>query len=494
METATIRRWLKKDGDSVAKGDLIVELESEGGLIQLDAPISGRLSEILLAVGKTGPINCPLAVIEADGVAAMPSPAPQAAPKTATPSSSSPSSSAPAGKVVPILMPKAGQSMEEGTLLKWHVQVGAKVAKGQVIFEIETDKANMDVEAPEAGRLARILVAEGAISPVQVAVAYLADNDADVDAFISASGGTPAPAAATTAAPVTRSAEAPASQRASAISAPASSDGGRIKASPAARKIAAERGVDLNSVASGTGPGGRILSTDLPRTAASAPAASSGSSTRKKLAGMRKAIAKSLQLSKQTIPHFYVRVTVDAGPSLAFYKAQKEKCSINDVVVFACSRLLKEFPAFRSRLEGDEIVESAAANIGIAVGMDEGLVVPVLQGAEQMKLAQIASEVKRLATSARAGKIEAMGTGSFTITNLGMFGTEEFAAIINPPEAAILAVGAAREAIVVKDGAMKPGRLMSMTLSADHRVIDGLLAAKFVARLKELLEAPEKIQ
>jgi pyruvate dehydrogenase E2 component (dihydrolipoamide acetyltransferase) len=399
-------------------------------------------------------------------------------------------------------MPKAGQSMEEGTINKWHVKPGDVVKQGQVIFEVETDKANMEVEAPAAGRLSRIIIGEGKSLAVLLPVAYLAENDADVDLFIASQGGevgasgSSAAAAASTSSAAVANAAVP--TRESAVSSAAVAEAGRVKASPAARKIASERGVDLHAIATGTGPGGRILSTDVPLTGAPASKASPAPiaampGSRKRMSQMRKAIAKNLLQSKQTIPHFYIRLTVDAGPALAFYQAHKAKypCSINDVIVLACGRLMKEFPAFRSRLEGDEIVESATANIGIAVGMDDGLVVPVVISADRMQLQQIGSETRRLAASARAGKIEGMGSGTFTITNLGMFGTEEFAAIINPPEAAILAVGAAREAVVVKDGAMRAGKIMTMTLSADHRIIDGMLAAKFLARLKEILESPE---
>jgi pyruvate dehydrogenase E2 component (dihydrolipoamide acetyltransferase) len=210
---------------------------------------------------------------------------------------------------------------------------------------------------------------------------------------------------------------------------------------------------------------------------------------------MRKAIARNLLLSKQMIPHFYMRMTAAAEAMVTFYKTCKAQypCSINDLIVLACARTIMEFPAFRSRIEGDEIVESPAANIGIAVGVDEGLLVPVVIGAERMSLRQIAAQTKQLAESARAGKIERMGQGCFTITNLGMFGAEEFAAIINPPEAAILAVGAVRDAAVVKDGVVCAGKVMTVTLSADHRIVDGMLAAKFLARLKALLEDPGQL-
>jgi pyruvate dehydrogenase E2 component (dihydrolipoamide acetyltransferase) len=492
MQSGTVRKWLKKPGDTIHKGDLIVELETDAGLIQIESPVAGRLGQVLVAESATASVNAPLAIIDGDGSSAV---AGSVTPATASPAPAAKPSTG--GKVIPILMPKAGQSMEEGTITKWHVKPGAQIKKGDVIFEVETDKANMDVEAADAGRLARIIVGDGGTLAVLLPVAFLADNDADVDAFIASEGGVPTATSTAPKAPGAASASAAtlAPVREHAVSAPATSDGGRVKASPAARKVAQERGVDLHAVASGTGPGGRILSTDVPMSAPAAGAATSpATGSRKRMSQMRKAIARNLVQSKQTIPHFYVRLTIDAGPALAFYQAQKAKfpCSINDVIVMACAKLIKEFPAFRSRIDGDEIVESPSSNIGIAVGMDDGLVVPVLLGAERMKLQQIASETKRLAATARSGKIEGMGQGSFTITNLGMFGTEEFAAIINPPEAAILAVGAAREAVVVKDGAMKAGKLMTMTLSADHRVIDGMLGAKFLARLKEILESPEK--
>jgi pyruvate dehydrogenase E2 component (dihydrolipoamide acetyltransferase) len=476
VKSATIRKWLKKPGESVGKGDVIVHIETDAGIVEVESPVAGRLGKVLVADGATAAVHAELAFVEPDGTASQSAP-PAPAPKPVT--------SAGAGRATPILMPKAGQSMEEGTIIKWHVRVGDIVKQGQVIFEIETDKANMEVESPAAGRLARIVTAEGQSLAVQQPVAYLANSDAEVDAFIAAhGGGSAAPAAAQPKSQATPVA-------AAAVMAPAVSDGSRVKASPAARKIAQERGVDLHTIASGAGPGGRILSTDVPLAAAAVAASPAG---RKRMSQMRRAIGRTLQQSKQTIPHFYVRLTVDAGPMLAFYQAKKAQfpCSINDVIVQACGRLMKEFPAFRSRLEGEEIVETSGANIGIAVGLDDGLVVPVLSGADGMDLKQIAAETRRLAVSARSGSIIGMGSGTFTITNLGMFGTEEFSAIINPPEAAILAVGAAREAVVVKDGAMRAGKLMTMTLSADHRIIDGMLAAKFLARMKEVLESPEK--
>lgn len=525
IQSATVRRWLKRLGDSVAKGDVLVELDTEEGLLQVEAPLLGKLGQILLTEGKTATLHSPLAIIEEVMSAATVSVTFDARqPESKAPAGSSAGTAAstdakgagsmPTGKVIPVLMPKAGQSMEEGTIVRWRVPVGATIKKGDVIFEIETDKATMEVEATDSGRLARIVVPEGGVLPVLQPVAYLADSDADVDAFIAAHGqgsetpqiaqisndnNGPAEAGTHTQAggsypsddstATNRAAPSARSRQAVAPGAVVSPEG-RVKASPAARKVAQQRGVDLRSVGAGSGPAGRILSSDVP--AVGAPA---GAPKRRRMSQMRKAVARNLLQSKQTIPHFYMRLTLNAEPMLAFYQAQKAQypCSINDVIVMACGRVMAEFPAFRSRIDGDEIVESPTANIGIAVGMDDGLVVPVLIGAERMGLQAIGAETKRLAGAARGGKIEGMGQGCFTITNLGMFGTEEFAAIINPPEAAILAVGAAREAVVVKDGAMRAGKVMTVTLSADHRVVDGMLAAKFLARLKELLENPGEL-
>ena len=254
----------------------------------------------------------------------------------------------------------------------------------------------------------------------------------------------------------------------------------------------------------GSGPGGRILSTDLANvkagttgpTRASVPqtgrqdagVTGAGGVTRRALSKMRKAIATNLQQSKQTVPHFYVRVTINAEPLFTFYKAQKAAtgCTLNDVILLAVGKAVGEFPAFRSRIEGNEIVEFPTANIGVAVGVEDGLVVPVVMGVDRVTLAQLVPETKRIIENARKGKLENVGRGVFTISNMGMFGVDEFAAIINPPESGILAISAVREAVVVKDGAMRAGKVMTMTLSVDHRVVDG--ATAFTGAVSEVVE------
>ncbi len=395
--------------------------------------------------------------------------------------------------MITITMPKAGQTMEEGTLLAWRKNEGEPVRKGEILFEIETDKANIEVEAPESGVLRRILCPQGSTVPVLAPVAILADSsEEDTGAAETAAAselqallGKPAEA------PKAAAATHPERQEPGASPQAAAPPPGRIKASPLARKMARERRMDLANAWPGSGPGGRILAADISRVARGA--AATREEARRPLSAMRKAIARNVSLAKQTIPHFYMRLTIDAGKLQEYCRAEKAKypCSVTDAITLACARVMQEFPAFRSRLEGEELIETGESNIGIAVGMDDGLRVPVLLAVDRMSLRKAAEETRRIVEAARGGKVEAMGRGCLTISNLGMHGVEEFSAIINPPEAAILAVGAIREAVLAEHGALRPGWVLTFTLSADHRIIDGLLAARFMKRLKEILESPE---
>jgi pyruvate dehydrogenase E2 component (dihydrolipoamide acetyltransferase) len=381
------------------------------------------------------------------------------------------------------------------------VKLGGAVIIGQIICEVETDKATVEVESTAAGKIAW-LAAEGSVIPVKQPIALL--GDAPI-----------AQAAAVPPVQAPREPETKVLEKPVVTDVPATSirtDSGRIKASPAARKLAAEKGLDLATIGPGSGPQGRILSTDLAQAKPSVkPAAAQQvagakevaaagpmgalSGGRKTLSKMRKAIAVNLQTSKQTIPHFYVTLTINADPLFTFYRAQKPTtgCTLNDVLLLAVGRVVGEFGAFRSHLEGNDIVEIPAANIGVAVSVPDGLVVPVVLNVHALTLAQVAVQARVVVEAARGGKLENIGKGVFTISNMGMLGVEEFSAIINPPESGILAISAVREAVLVKDGAMRAGRVMTMTLSVDHRVVDGACAAQFVARLRELLENPEKL-
>ena len=465
MLSATITQWHKAEGDAVAAGDLLVTAEWEQGLLEVACPADGTLRRILCPAGQTARAGAPIAKVAETSAEAV-TPAPAAAPPPA-----------PSGPVTPIVLPQAGQSMEEGTIVKWIARVGQDINVGDVIFEVETDKAAIEVEAVEGGRLAKIVVQEGQTVPVKTPVAYLAGSDADVEAYLASQ---PAGGIARFDSAQHKQPQADGGRTVTPV---AEAAGGRIKASPAARKAAAERGMDLAAIATGSGPGGRIVLADLVATGGEGV-------IRRSLKGMRKAIARSLTMSKQTIPHFYLRVTVNAEPMMAFYRRVKAEtdCTLNDVIALAAASSAAEFPAFRTRLEGDQLVEYPTVNLGVAVGTDEGLVVPVVVGADRMSLAELAAETKRVVEAARGGKVHAMGQGTMTISNLGMFGVEEFAAIINPPESSLLAVSAVREAPVAGDGKVLAARVMTLTISCDHRVVDGVVAAKYAARLKELLE------
>jgi pyruvate dehydrogenase E2 component (dihydrolipoamide acetyltransferase) len=492
MEEGTILSWKVKEGDTIEVGQVIMEIETDKATMEVEAVDAGRVAKIISAEGDIVEVKVPVAFL-ADNAADVdaylgaeggtPAPAAKATPASAA---APVAASVPEG-VVPVLMPQAGQSMEEGTILAWKVKEGDTIEVGQIIMEIETDKATMEVEAVDAGCVAIIVSAEGDIVEVKVPVAYLADNAADMDAYIASAGGASVPAAAATAqSKPTAKTAAPAARKA-----PASvSATGRVKASPAARKAAADKAIDLASIGVGSGPGGRILSSDvenadiIPTETHVYP-----------LTKMRRAIANNLLYSKQNVPHFYAKTTIDAGLLFSTYRTTKEqfKCSVNDFVTRACAKAIRQYPPFRSQYKDTEIVENPAVNIGIAVGTDEGLTVPVVLGADRMKLENLAARTREVVESARNGKLEGMGQGIFTITNLGMFGVEEFSAIINPPESAILAVGAIREGVVVENGAMRPSRVLTGKISVVHRVIFCVVAAQLLKTIKERLVCPEQL-
>jgi len=419
-------------------------------------------------------------------------------------------SSAP-GDVIPILMPQPDQTTEECLIARWLVRPGDRIEKGQVIFDAETAKAVFEVEAEHSGRLARIVVEEDRWVPVRTPVAYLAEDDAVLDAWLAAHppgqtkkevhtdeqgpARTPARTAETggeegPARTLARTAETALTGDAIGVAGPAA-----FKASPAARRLAEQHGIDLTTLAPGSGPDGRIVVADVENAVAAAPKASAEEPVRHALSPMRRAIARAVAASKQTIPHFYVKVTVQAEAALRFCEARKARTagSLNDVIVMACAKAVGELAPFRSRLEGDEAVTRPSANIGIIVAVEDGLVVPVVRGADRMTFEQLARETRRIIAAAREGKVEGVGEGVFTVSNLGMQGVEEFSAIIHPGEAAILAVGAVREQAIVRDSEIRPSKTIALTLSCDHRLIDGVLAGRFLARLKGLIENPGQL-
>jgi pyruvate dehydrogenase E2 component (dihydrolipoamide acetyltransferase) len=417
---------------------------------------------------------------------------------------------------VEILMPALSPTMEEGTLAKWLVKEGDVVKSGQILAEIETDKATMEFEAVDEGTVGKILVAEGTAGvKVNTPIAVLVEDGESVSA---------APVAK--AAPVAVSAPAPVAVAAVAVAAPVAS-GARVFASPLARRIAAEKGLDLTKVA-GTGPHGRIVKADVegakaapaaaalaatpaPTAAAPAMAVSAGAETVKKmfadrqyeeimLDGMRKTIAARLTEAKQTIPHFYLRRSVNLDPLMAFREqlngqlaARGVKLSVNDFIIKACALALQAVPAANAVWAGDRVLRMKASDVAVAVAIEGGLFTPVLRDAESKSLSGLSAEMKDLAARAKTRKLaphEYQG-GSFAISNLGMMGVENFDAVINPPHGSILAVGAGiKTPVVGKDGQIAVATMMSMTLSVDHRVIDGALGAEFLKAIIDNLESP----
>ena len=435
---------------------------------------------------------------------------------------------------IDITMPRLSDTMEEGTLIKWRVQVGDDVSAGDHLADVETDKATMELQAFDDGKVAKLAVDEGQTVPVGELILTLAEEGESADdaaAKAGASGGASAGGGGKKAKAEkaeggedkgggTATAEAPPKTEKPA---PSGGDAGRIRVSPLARKIADEHGLDL-SVITGSGPDGRIIKRDVlaavegggegksaakassaaPTTAAPAPAGAAGLEAKStKLSNMRKTIAKRLVQSKTTVPHFTVTTTIDMDPLIELRETlnqqlenQNIKLSVNDFLVRAAALACVQHPAVNSSWNETTIEQHGTVNVGVAVALPEerggGLVVPVLRDVQHLGLRQISEQTRALAKKARDTGLsqEEMTGGTFTISNLGMFGVEHFEAIINTPEAAILATGAALEKPVVKDGQLVVGHEMSATLSGDHRVIDGAIAAAFLQTLKQMLENP----
>ncbi len=399
-----------------------------------------------------------------------------------------------------VKMPKLSDTMEEGVVSKWHKKVGDKVKSGDLLAEIETDKATMDFESFQDGVLLYIGVEEGQGAPVDSILAILGKEGEEYKSLINAA---PVPAAAVVeSAPdvsVPASIETPAAVATSGIS-----NDSRTKASPLAKKIASEKGIDINQV-SGSGDGGRIVKRDIENFSPAASQVKSAvayapvgkeSYTEENVSQMRKVIARRLAESKFSAPHFYLTIEIDMDNAIAArtsINAQGDvKISFNDFVVKASSMALRKHPAINSSWLGDKIRRNNHVNIGVAMAVEDGLLVPVVRFADNKSLSQISAEVKDYSAKAKSKKLQPQDWegNTFTISNLGMYDIEEFTAIINPPDACILAVGSIKQKPVVKNGAVVPGNVMKLTLSCDHRVVDGASGAAFLKTLKEYLEQP----
>jgi pyruvate dehydrogenase E2 component (dihydrolipoamide acetyltransferase) len=404
-----------------------------------------------------------------------------------------------------VIMPSLGFDMTEGLLARWLKNEGDPVVRGQAIAEIETEKATVEIEAAVPGILAKIIVQAGETVPVGTVIGVIAEAGDEVTAGSAPSPSPPAPS------PPSPPAPSPPSPPASPPPAPVPEAGegaapseARVKASPVARKMAEEAGLDLSRV-KGTGPGGRVVERDVQAAiaAGSAPAppgipAGPAPGGTVPLNRMRKTIARRMTESKATAPHFYVTVEINMDDAMRMREQlnglapEAERISVNDLIVAAAARTLARFPALNASYREDNLEMHSQVNIGIVVALEDGLIPPVLRDADKKNLKRIAAESRELTERARANKLRSddLGGGTFTVSNLGMFDVDEFIAIINPPEAAILAVGAVTRRPVVAAGEIRIALLMKTTLSVDHRVADGAQAGRFMQEFKKLLENP----
>ena len=414
-----------------------------------------------------------------------------------------------------ISMPKLGFDMAEGTLVRWVKNEGEEISKGDVLAEIETDKATVEVESSATGVILKHLVDQGAIVPVSTPIAVVGAEGEEVDVTTVDSRLETDPASADTPASQPTPEPAPVSSDVTSTEAPSTVDGqpSMIKASPLAKKMAADKNVDLGNI-QGTGPGGRIVRRDIEAALSSGqPSAVSSQlpstvhrppSTNDEvvqLTKLRQAIGRRLVEVKQQVPHFYVTHEYKIGAVMEMRKLingmlpEGEKLSVNDFLVKAVALALREFPNLNASLDGDKVIRHGAVNVGNAVAVEGGLLTVVCKDADQKSLRQISLEVKSMATRVRSGKVKQddIEGSTFSISNLGMYDVEHFIAIINPPEAAILAVGSALEVPVVEDGEIKPGWRMKATISVDHRISDGAEAAQFMQALAKYLEEPLRL-
>lgn len=516
MEEGVIAEWHKKVGDVVKSGDILAEVETDKATMELESYEEGTLLYIGVEKGGGVPVDALIAIIGKPGedfqsllTGGKSAPAEAAAPAPAPVPVASPAApSAPQAHIdaTIIRMPKMSDTMEEGVLVSWQKQVGDTVKAGDILAEVETDKATMELEAYEDGTLLHIGISAGSSVPVNEVIAVIGKPGADFQALLARENGqVGSPVAEAAPAQVT---SAPVAAVAEEVSEASSAD--RVKASPLAKKLAAEKGVDLSQV-QGSGDNGRIVKRDVdsfvpaskpvaapaPTKAVEAQSVQEGGYEDTPVSQMRKTISRRLSESKFTAPHFYLTMEINMDKAMALRPQLNEispaKISFNDMVIKACALALKQHPAVNSAWLGDKIRKYNYVNIGVAVAVDEGLLVPVVRDADKKTLSVISSEVKEFAGKAKDKKLQPKDWegNTFSISNLGMFGIDEFTAIINPPDACILAVGAIKQTAAFKeDGSVYPTNVMKVTLSCDHRVVDGASGSAFLQTVKKYLENP----
>lgn len=517
MTEGTIAAWHKKVGDKVKSGDLLAEVETDKATMELESYEDGTLLYIGIQEKESVIVDGLLAIIgkEGEDISALigggattaSAPVVEAAPVAAAPAVASVDTSN--VKATVVRMPKMSDTMTDGTIAAWHKKVGDKVKSGELLAEVETDKATMELESYEDGTLLYIGVETGNSIKVDGIIAIIGEAGADYKLLLQADA-----APAVTAAPV---ANTPAAQTASApasVAAPVAntSSDSRLKVSPLARTLASDKGIDIKLV-SGSGENGRIVKRDIENFKApvAAPAASANTASTSAVAygvesfdelplsQMRKTIVKRLTESQFTALHIYLTIEIDMDKAIEARASINEvapvKVSFNDMVVKAAAAALKKHPMANASWRGDNIRVNHHVHIGVAMAVEDGLLVPVIKFADGKSLSQLSAEVKDFAGKAKAKKLQPadMTGNTFTVSNLGMFGIEQFTSIINTPEACIMSVGAIKQVPVVKKGQIVPGNVMKVTLACDHRVVDGAVGAAFLQTFKNLLEDPIRL-
>ncbi|OKL40377.1 pyruvate dehydrogenase complex dihydrolipoamide acetyltransferase [Pontibacter flavimaris] len=549
MTEGVIASWLKKEGDKVSAGDILAEVETDKATMELESYEDGTLLYIGPKKGDSVPVNAVIAIIGKEGedisgllseVKGGGAPAAKAEvkeekpePKKEEAKPAAAKAEAPAKTAVDtsnikasvIRMPKMSDTMTEGVLVSWLKKQGDKVKSGDVLAEVETDKATMELESYEDGTLLYTGVKEGDSVAIDAIIAIIGEEGADYKALLEASSSNTEVREenAQTDEAIEASVDATTSEKVQETKVTdtagqetaAGSENGRIKASPLAKRVAKEKGFNLSQI-KGSGEGGRIVLRDVenftpsaaPQKAASPQAAPASSAIpgapaeayeEVAVSQMRKVIARRLAESKFSAPHFYLTMEIDMDKAIEARASINEvspvKVSFNDLVIKAAAAALRQHPAVNSSWLGDKIRYNKHINIGVAVAVEEGLLVPVVRNADYKSLSAIAAEVKDLGGRAKSKKLQpAEWEGNtFTVSNLGMFGIEEFTAIINPPDACIMAVGGIKQTPVVKNGNIQIGNVMKVTLSCDHRVVDGAVGSAFLQTFKNLLENPVRI-
>ena len=522
MTEGTVATWLKKVGDKVKEGDILAEIETDKATMEFESFNAGTLLHIGIQEGETAPVDSLLAIIGNEGediselLKGGTTPAETKEEKAEVKEEKSAESSdfkMPEGVKV-VTMPRLSDTMTTGTVATWLKKVGDTVKEGDILAEIETDKATMEFESFNAGTLLYIGVEEGGSAPVDTILAVLGPAGTDVSGVVAnfKVGGSSEESKKEETKSETQSAVMSSGVETSQNT----NTGGRIFASPLAKKIAEEKGIDLAQV-KGTGENGRIVKSDVENftpTSASAPVQAVAEASQAvaavkpfvpagevyqeeiKNSQMRKTIARRLAESKFTAPHYYLTIELDMDNAIVsrgmINSLPDTKVSFNDMVIKACAMALKKHPQVNSQWREDAMVLNHHVNIGVAVAVEDGLVVPVLKFTDAMSLSQIGANVKDMAGRAKAKKIQPaeMEGSTFTISNLGMFGIQSFTSIINQPNSAILSVGAIIEKPVVKNGQIVVGNTMTVTLACDHRTVDGATGAQFLQTLKSFMENP----